>query len=220
MRKWDEFSLCPERANSKQEILARASRPGSLSAVCRRSENKLQRQLQNARVMRSSGPEEATARQARRITGREVWSAVAACGVGKGGDGAIVCSRACVAPNISKLSVIENVEGLRAEFKAHALLDGEVFEKRHVEVRLARVVQEISAGITKGQPTGCNKHRRVEQQRPEAISRTRGASRVGIPDYVWARTRRGDAVTHACIIARDAAGTPIIHTEWRSGLNK
>src|ERR1700729_2748433 len=68
-----------------------------------------------------------------------------------------------------ELRVIENVEGLRTKLKLARLGDPEMLRESHIEIYLMGVVQEITASIAEGQPSGCHKLRRVSQKRTKAL---------------------------------------------------
>ena len=119
---------------------SRLSEPGSLLMVSAKLENKLQRQLQNSRIVCGSWPEQ-HAGQAGRIARRVVGTAVADNRAGGVPCSGIRTCRSSVAAQPVKFRVIEHVEGFRPEFKVLALSDREVFEQGHVEVRPPGIVQ-------------------------------------------------------------------------------
>jgi hypothetical protein len=45
-----------------------------------------------------------------------------------------------------EVHVVETVEKLGAKLKLHSLVDGEVFEDRHIDIEEARICQHITGG--------------------------------------------------------------------------
>src|SRR6202042_556408 len=97
------------------------------------SEEKLQRQLQDARVVCAAGMQEAL-----------VETTLVASGI----VGAAVATDPVA--NAVPLRVIEHVEGFGAELETGALVYREVLEQPRVEVPAAGNIQEVTAGIAKG----------------------------------------------------------------------
>ena len=79
----------------------------------------------------------------------------------------VATGRAAVAGNVSPLRVIENVECLGAELKAHLFPDFEVFEQGPVEVEAIRVIQDVASGVAEGQPPWQGKSSRIAECRTE-----------------------------------------------------
>src|SRR5208337_747 len=57
----------------------------------------------------------------------------------------------------SKLSVIKNVKGLSPELKLAGLPDLEMFQHRQVEVHAPRIIQEVPARVSEGEPPRSHK---------------------------------------------------------------
>lgn len=69
----------------------------------------------------------------------------------------------------SELSVIENIEELRAELNLAGLRDLKMLEQRQIEVQAAGIVQEVSPGIAKGQSPWSHKLRGISDKWTEAL---------------------------------------------------
>src|SRR5208282_186843 len=114
----------------------------------------------------------------------------------------------------SKLRVVENVEGLRAEFQIAAFRNRKVFQQTHVEVYSMRIVKKVAACIPKRETTRCHEYVRISQQGPEAarvesVIRRRTAIRV----YVGVRGSP-DAIRHTGVIEhRDRTAAPVNYAE-------
>src|SRR5580658_5826075 len=67
-----------------------------------------------------------------------------------------------------ELSVIKNIEGLRAELKIAGLVDLEMFQQRRVEVQAARIIQEVATCIPKGETPRSHKLRWIADERAKA----------------------------------------------------
>src|SRR6202051_31202 len=100
----------------------------------------------------------------------------------------------------SELGVIKNVECLGAELKHAGLPDLEMFEQCHVEIDAARIVQEISACVTK-----CKSTRRDEL--PGVPYERTGAPRIAArrwnsPCHVWVRGRDAEPAGNSGIVGK------------------
>ncbi len=105
----------------------------------------------------------------------------------------------------SKLSVIENVKGLGTELKLAGLPDLEMFQQRHIEVHAPRIVQEVPARISEGEPARSHKLRRIADE--------------------WAKAfrivaRRGQSTHNVGVRGRDAkpAGNPGVVGQGNTGV--
>ncbi len=98
--------------------------------------------------------------------------------------------------------MVEHVERFGAELKGVSLLDGEVLEQRHVEVRATRIAQVVPSGRSEGQSRRHRKRIRVVANLYSGRRDSLGGGMfgVGIADQV--RIRPGaDTVADARIVA-------------------
>src|SRR5438477_12925064 len=122
--------------------------------------DELQSQLQDPRIVRGVGLQESIGAQR----------------VGKTADGAYAARRSGAAPQVTELSVIEDVEGFSAELQSDALVNGKVLEQRHIEVSGVRIGQPISAHIAEGQPARFQENIGVVLERTESCSGRRAGN--------------------------------------------
>jgi hypothetical protein len=68
----------------------------------------------------------------------------------------------------SKLRVIEDVEGLRAELKLARLPYLEMLQQRQVEIQAVRIIQKVPARVPECETPGSHKLRGIADERSEA----------------------------------------------------
>ena len=124
-----------------------------------------------------------------------------------------------VSPQPSVFNVVEDIESFGAKFKSHALLDREVLENRHIEVRAPRIGEIVSRRVPECQAAGCSKCRWIVGGRKKAIEKENSPRRdFGIADQIGIRLCRADAdpIRYPSIVARH----PVGHAERCARLNR
>src|SRR5579872_7450622 len=175
-----------------KKTLAAAERPGRGLAK-RPLKDKLQAQLQDARVVRRTGVQEVglanagCARVSRAVVG-----------VGTGTEATADATR--TTGNRCEVGVIEDVERLRTELQRYLFVNGEVLEQCHVEIGQVGVAQEVAVHIAEGQAAGQGKGSRVVVQIGADAAKRSIRTRIRISDEVKVRTGAGDSVAHTSIV--------------------
>ena len=143
-------------------------------------EEELQGKLHNARVVRAARPQEAAVRKATGIAGCVGRSGKTAC---RSIPGTVI------AAEIQPLRMVEHVEGLGTEFKVPRFRfsrERETFEKAHIEIRPAGVVQNIALPGSEGQTLRFNECRWIVEKRTDdaGLVVQRRSAGVGIADRI------------------------------------
>ena len=90
------------------------------------------------------------------------WTCIAA-------DSVVPAAARIIGVVYSELSVIKNIEKVCVELKLSGLRDLKVLYQTHIKVQAARIIQEVSTGIAKGQSPRCHELRWITQQRAKAL---------------------------------------------------
>lgn len=137
-------------------------------------------------------------------TRRVIWTAIAADRVTPG--------IASIGVIETKLRVVEDVEGLQAKFNFASLVNREVLNQRHIKVQPTRIIQEISARITKSKAPGGNELVRIEENWAKAARIITGeGSRRSADVRNHIRIRSGaNSVSHSGIIQHSDSCAPSI----------
>lgn len=132
-------------------------------ACGRELENKLQRELHDARKVRATGTEVA-ATCATGIAGRVVGSAIASDFIGICSPAGIIGRRTRIASQPGVFHVIEHVEGFRPEFKVLAFGHREMLDQCHIKIRAPRIAQDVSPGIAESESGWQHEHTWIEEK--------------------------------------------------------
>src|SRR5450631_415889 len=94
-----------------------------------------------------------------------------------------------------ELSMVEDVENLRAKLEAGAFLHLEGFHQRHIEVPAAGVVEQVASGVAEGQSARRGECTWIAERRPKALRIVRPGRRrvVNVANDIRKRSDRGDA---------------------------
>jgi hypothetical protein len=124
-------------------------------------ETQLETKLYGARPMRIERVEE-------RCPGNAIGSAALESGGIRGAgiatDDVVSGAAGVIGIVDSELRVIENVESLGPELELAGLANLEMLEQRHVEVRAARIIQEVASGVAKGEAARSDKLGRIADE--------------------------------------------------------
>src|SRR5215469_9326096 len=131
------------------------------------SESPLQAKLHGARPMRIQGVQKTS-------SGNAICSSfcLKTSGVQRAGIATnhVVARAAWIIRIIdTELRVVEDVESFDTKFDLAGLCHFEVFQQRQVEIHAIRIIEEVPAGIPKGESPGSYKLRRIAKQRTETL---------------------------------------------------
>src|ERR1700676_2086860 len=105
-------------------------------------EEKLQPELQNARIVGGTRAQQAVRQAAIWVTSVQVDS-IATHRAAPAGERTVPASRTCTTGNVAPLGMVKAVERFRAELKRTPFVNSKMLKDRHIEVSLTGVPSDI-----------------------------------------------------------------------------